>query len=119
MTSLRPILAVLPLRQRIRADFGLVHASGGNPKQRPSRSPDTNPEYPRAALCCLVKNNSPMQHLLCILVASQNGSPCQATQRASAHRSSQDIGASLPERKDEEVYAERNDIKLPILIETF
>jgi hypothetical protein len=48
--GLRPILAVLPLRGRIRADFGLVRVSGKNPKQRPSHSPDTNPEYPRAAL---------------------------------------------------------------------
>jgi hypothetical protein len=65
------------------------------------------------------KNNFPTQRLFYILVASQNGSPRKATQRASAHLSSQAIGASLPKRKDEEVYAERNDIKLPILIETF
>jgi hypothetical protein len=66
------------------------------------------------------KKNSPTtQRLFYILVASQHGSPHQATQRASAHRSSQDIGASLLKRKDEEVYAEQNDIELPILIETF
>jgi hypothetical protein len=51
--GLRPILAVLPLRGRFRADFGLVRVSGKNPKQRPSRSLDTNLEYPRAALGCL------------------------------------------------------------------
>ena len=46
-------------RTVLRADFGLVRVSGKNPKQRPSRSPDTNPEYPRAALCCLVKKQFP------------------------------------------------------------
>jgi hypothetical protein len=76
-------------------------------------------EYPRAALCCLVNKISPTQRLFYILVASQNGSPRKATQRALAHLSSQDIGASLPKRRDGEVYTERNDIKLPILIETF
>jgi hypothetical protein len=56
----RPILAVLPLRGRIRADFGLVRVSGKNPKQRPSHSPDTNPEYPRAALDgCFEKKQFP------------------------------------------------------------
>jgi hypothetical protein len=100
---LRPMLAVLPLRGRIRADFGLVRVSGKNPKQRPSRSPDTY-QSGISARCPLLprkKNNSPTtQRLFYILVASQNGSPRQATQqRASAHRSSQDIGASLPKRK--------------------
>jgi hypothetical protein len=32
-------------------------------------------------------------------------------QRASVHRRSQDIGASLPKMKDEEVYAEQNDLR--------
>jgi hypothetical protein len=64
ISLLRPILAVLPLRGRIRADFGLVRVSGKNPNQRPSRSPDTNPEYPRAALGCLEKN--PTQSLFYI-----------------------------------------------------
>jgi hypothetical protein len=62
--TVRPILAVLPLRGRIRANFGLVRVSGKNPKQRPSHSPDTNPEYPRAALDLpRKKNNSPTQSL--------------------------------------------------------
>jgi hypothetical protein len=64
--NIRPILAVLPLRGRIRANFGLVRVSGKNPKQRPSRSPDTNPEYPRAALGCLEKNSRPTQTLIYI-----------------------------------------------------
>jgi hypothetical protein len=112
-------LSCTPITRTDPGWFRIGPRIGENPKQRPSRSPDTNPEYPRTALCCLVKNNSPAQRLFYILVASQNGSLRQATQWASAHRSSQDIGASLPKRKDEEVYAERNDIKLPIRIKTF
>jgi hypothetical protein len=60
----RPILAVLPLRGRIRADFGLVRVSGKNPNQRPSRSPDTNPEYPRAALGCLERKKPDAKFIL-------------------------------------------------------
>jgi hypothetical protein len=68
--GLRPILvAVLPLRGRIRwADFGLVRVSGKNPKQRLSRSLDTNPEYPRAALGCLEKKTIPQRKVYSIFL---------------------------------------------------
>jgi hypothetical protein len=67
--GLRLAVQVLPLRGRIRADFGLVRVSGKNPKQRPSHSPDTNPEYPRAALDgCLGRKKIPRRKVYFIFL---------------------------------------------------